>query len=287
MVFRRILAAADDSPSARRAFDRALTLARHWDADVVLGHVCETVPDEAHSLLTASNLEEMSQREAEWGMNQLTEVAGDQEVRVLIRSGRDIAGTLCEMADDEDVDLVTMGTLGRTGIARFLIGSVTEQVVRRAPCPVWVERGSGSTAGRLERLVVATDLSPMSEAGLELAAALATDRSLGAEVVCAVEPRYRQLAVDVRKQLIVGLTAQVEALAKKHFGDADPRVTIVEGANVVDAVTAHLVRTSADLLVVSTHGRTGLERVLMGSVAEQLVRFSPCSVLTARSPAAG
>ena len=105
----------------------------------------------------------------------------------------------------------------------------------------------------------------------------------GVEIVSAVEPRYHELSVEAHREATQALHEQTAAMAGTLFGDDAPQTVVVEGTNVVDALTAYAERTSADLLVLSTHGRTGLRSVFMGSVAERLTRFAPCSVLVVRS----
>lgn len=284
MTIRRILAAVDASEPARRAAERAIWLGSRCGAEVTLLHVYETIPDEGMSLLSASNLEEHSRLTAEVEMRRLSGELEASDVPVVIRPGRDVPGTICEVAASEGADVVVVGTLGRTGVARFFLGSVAEQVVRRAPCAVWVERRRAAHDLKVERMLACTDLSPLSRVALELTATMSTALGASAELVSAMEPRYHQLTVEAHREASKVLKERVAALAGTLFGDEAPRTAVAEGANVVDAITAHAVRTSADVLVVATHGRTGLASVLMGSVSERLTRFSPCSVLVARSP---
>lgn len=284
MTIRRIVAAVDASEPARHAAERAVSLAGRWGAELTLVHVYETVPAESASILTATSLNEQSRVAAERGMKALTKAIGEPQDHTIVRPGRDVPGTICEVARDSEADLVVVGTIGRTGVSRFFLGSVAESIVRQAHCPVWVERTPQPTMREVERLVVCTDLSPMSEAGVALASSLATNLGVVVEMVYALEAPYQALSSEVHRKLTAEREEQLTRLGAKYFKDVAPRITIVEGANIVDAVTAHAARTSADLLVLATHGRTGLSRVFMGSIAERVTRFAPCSVLVARSP---
>lgn len=284
MTIRRIAAAVDASEPARRAAERALSLAAACKAETTLVHVCDAGPIEAATILTTNSVIEQTQRAGERAIAELIAELGAPNIDTVFRLGRDVPGTICEAAREFDADLIVTGTIGRTGVSRFFLGSVAENVVRRAHCPVWVERASEPVLREVERLVVCTDLSPMSEAGLSLAGQLAADLGSAVEVVYAFEAPYRGLAIDVRRKLTAELQQQLSQLATKHFEGTAPRITIVEGANVVDGITAHASRISADLLVLASHGRTALSRMFMGSVAERVTRFAPCSVLVARSP---
>lgn len=286
MTLRRILAAVDPSEPARHAAERAMWLGSRCGAEVTLLHVYETIPDQGASLLSATNFEEHSRRTAEVDMRKLVGELDKPDVPVLIRPGRDVPGTICEVAEAEGADMIVVGTLGRTGVARFFLGSVAEQVVRRATCPVWVERRRTIHDLKIDHMVACTDLSQMSKVGLALAAELSAQLEARVEVVSAVEPRYHELSTEAHREATKTLTERVSEMAATVFGEETPRTTVAEGANVVDAITAHATQTSADVLVVGTHGRTGLRSVFMGSVAERLTRFAPCSVLVVRSPVA-
>lgn len=284
MKIRRIVAAVDASEPARRAAERALSLAGHCEAKATLVHVCHSGPAEAATIIAADSIIEHSQRAGERTMALLVADLDVPNLETVVRLGSDVPGKICEAARELDADLIVLGTIGRTGVSRFFLGSVAENVTRRAHCPVWVERPSDPVLHEVRRLVVCTDLSPLSEAGLSLAAQFATDLGCMVEIVYAFETPYRGLSIDVRRSVTAKLREQLIQLATKYFGDSVPRVTIVEGANVVDGITAHASRVSADLLVLASHGRTGLSRVFMGSVAERVTRFAPCSVLVGRSP---
>ncbi len=264
-----------------------MSLARRLEAELTLVRVYGPgLADEA-SVLSATRIIEQNRRLADKAMQVLVAQLRAPDVRTVLQLGHDVSGTICDIAREQGADLIVTGTLGRTGVSRFFLGSVAENVMRRAHCPVWVERPSEPSVRDVERMVVCTDLSPLSEAGIALAASLATELGSAVEIVYALEPPYRGLSIDARREATEALRQRLSELATTHFEGTAPRVTIVEGANVVDGITAHASRTSPDLLVLATHGRTGLSRAFMGSVAERVARFAPCSVLVARSPVEG
>lgn len=282
MKMQRIVAAVDGSTQARRAAERALQLGDQLNSEVSFVHVYSPGPRQGLSAVNATHLVDHNRGLADKAMQVLLAQLGSPQVDTIVDVGADVPGTIC--SHGRGADLIVLGTIGRTGVSRFHLGSVAESVVRRAHCPVWVERTPSSASLGLGRLLVCTDLSPLSETGLALAAEMAPKLGLSVEVVYALEPAYHGLSVDVLKDVTGTLEGQLSELAAKYFGPTQARVSIVEGANAVDAITAHATRTSPDLLVLATHGRTGLRRAFMGSVAERLVRFAPCSALVARSP---
>ncbi|MEC7521945.1 MAG: universal stress protein [Myxococcota bacterium] len=148
-----------------------------------------------------------------------------------------------------------------------------------------------------QSILVATDFSDAANYGLEKAGELA--REVGAKVtVCHVlDPSplapiatrgeaAKQLAVeqDVEKAIHAALTEVVE----KHYGDIEKTKTaLIISPNAADGICHYAQKEDVDLIVISTHGRTGLAHLLIGSVAENVVRHSPCPVLTVRSPVQG
>jgi universal stress protein A len=129
------------------------------------------------------------------------------------------------------------------------------------------------TPVHIRQIVVATDFSPHSEHAFEAALALAAH--FGARLhVLHVAPHEREREAAI---------ARLEALAAERLTAADSTVVVTSGVPASEIVR-YADREKADLIVMGTHGRTGLAHVLRGSVAEQVVRHGPCKVLTIRVP---
>ena len=179
-----------------------------------------------------------------------------------------------------------MGSHGYTGLRHLLLGSVAESIVRHAHCRVLVVR---SERPPLEpgRIVLGDDLTPTSRGAREDALALSVELGVGVDVVHALDlgiPYLSTLEIALPSRLFEEAYAEsserLEALARKT-----PECEI---ENVVSSErAAHAICTRADkigagLVVVGSHSRQGLERALLGSVAERVVRHAPCSVLIVR-----
>jgi nucleotide-binding universal stress UspA family protein len=293
----RILVALDLSDSSLAALKSAKALADERGAKLAVVHVAahyhEVQPFFPQSygpnMTTHLQLEQLA-REAL--ARELEQVEGCADVERFFEIGAPYA-EIVRRAEAWRADLIVVGSHGKTGLSRALLGSVAEHVVRVAHCPVLVSRparGSGV-------VIAATDLSDPSLPAVAAAADEARRRGASLTVVHAMESSLA--AYGAPAAALFGTTAavpspddqtQVREWLVTLLGDA-MRGFGVEGEPLVVAggVIASVVRAveerRADLLVIGTHGRTGISRLLLGSVAEKLVRLVDCSVLVARKAA--
>ena len=135
-----ILVPTDGSPAADAAVDHAVTLADRFDATV---HALYVVDATAYSAIEAGTdiVAEALETEGEDAVSRIAAAADEADISVIesVVSGTAYRSIL-EYADDHDIDLIVMGTHGRRGIDRYLLGSVTERVVRSANQPVLTVR---------------------------------------------------------------------------------------------------------------------------------------------------
>ncbi len=205
--------------------------------------------------------------------------------------------------DDPLPDLVVVGTHGRSAVARFFVGSVADRVARHAPCSVLLARPRGDGGGELGPIVVGLDGSESAARALDwLTRRLPLPSGGEIRLVRAVTPPaflgYADGALLVPGQLeTLTLALQQEAedartdlarTADELKGEATAGAaarTIVAEALPGDAASVLLDAAhdhNAGLLVVGSHGSTGLERFLLGSVSEKVLRHAECSVLVVR-----
>lgn len=199
-------------------------------------------------------------------------------------------------ASEADVDLIALGTHGRRGPSRILLGSVAEEVVRRADRPVLTVRGDENDHAQphpqdVDRILVPVDFSDHSRAALRTAKAWATlyDASLdvlhvvaealhptfyagGVESIYDMEPNIEEKVQD-RLDAFVAETGGPDVELRPHVRVGNASSDIVEFAD----------EQGIDLVTMSTHGRTGLDRFLLGSVAEKIVRHARCPVITQKA----
>lgn len=189
---------------------------------------------------------------------------------------------------------IVMGTHGRDGLARTVLGSCTEGLLRKSTVPVLVAPRSGQTAGGNgpSRILCAIDDSLPARAAFEAALAIARERNAQLELLTIVAidnmyaEAYEREGFDPAGS-IGGFYAQAQArlldLARAAQAQGVRSTTCVAGASDVGhAIVAHATGSESDLIVLGTHGRHGIERAFLGSTAEGVLRHSTKPVLALR-----
>lgn len=298
MPLRKIVVGVDFSPGAEVAAARAAEVAAQTGAELVLIHAATIAeePDVPASMRPTANAlrgiltERLARdRAAIADLRERLQGGGITVSQLLI--DRDPDDALVEAATELGADLIVTGTRDRGRLRRWLLGSVAEQVVRAASCSVLVTRGGDPDRG-FERIVVGTDFSPAAEGALARAVELARPGATIDAVHCFHVPLLSlTTAADavpvegydsLRAELLADAHAHGDAALAAH---AAAPVTIrfhLKEESPREAVCDLAEQHHADLVVVGSHGRRGLRRVLLGSVAEAVVRHAPCSVLVAR-----
>ncbi|HWG85839.1 MAG TPA: universal stress protein, partial [Deinococcales bacterium] len=277
-MYRRILVPVDGSPCGERAAATAVAFAARLGAGVVFTFVLR----ERYARMPSS--EEAGQRARALGQALLerwerdgSDLPGGAGSRFV--EGGDVAATIVQTAHSESCDLVCMGTHGREGLPRLLLGSVAERITRLAGVPVLLDRGAADRPRTLQRIVVAVDGSEPSLLAARHAVGLA--RSLGAALTLLHVVPEAPLPLDVMGVYVdaaeesVGRARQAGqelldgTLARFPNLVATTRLIDAGGSRVGDAIARAAAEDGADLIVLGTHGRSGLDHLLLGSVAER------------------
>ncbi len=283
-MFKRILVPLDGSQLSQRALEPALTLASRTGAEVLL--VRTPVSD---SLGVGSDSRQASlHNEVQTYLDMLRQ-SNEQPgltMRTHVIDG-DAASAIVDVALREHADLISMSTHGYSGLTRWVLGSVTEKVLHTAPCPVWVVR-----AARMpKKILITLDGSALSETALEPGLALA--QSLDADVALLrtaphmtgdgnldeherdLSHRFQEDLIDEAREYIYTQSvswAQAGLRIKPEIRIGAPADCILEYIETYDI----------DLIVMATHGRTGLKRWVYGSVTAKVLRSATCSLLVIR-----
>ena len=294
MTFHKILCPIDFSPGAQLAMRVAVRIAVAHDAELVLANVWylpafayaadSSVPSDAVQLMIDDSERGLAQARRE------AEALGARRVTTTLVTGLPWDQLVGLLRGDPAYDLVVMGTRGRTGFARVLLGSVTEQVVRHAPCPVLTVRDQDD-AGAFRHVLCPVDFSDDARRAVDLAAGLAAPDGAGIALLHVVELPVSYSGEPLLPGLIEDLDRRASAGLEQWAAELRARVAVPvttqsrigrPGAQILAALDRD---PSFDLVVMGSHGRTGVRRLLLGSVAEQVIRHAGAPVLVARSPA--
>lgn len=206
--------------------------------------------------------------------------------RVYHHIARDIAAapSILGFAREHDVDLIVMASHGRRGIRRMLLGSVAEEVVRLADVPVMVIRDTETATAEkgFRRVLVPVDFSNHAENALAVGRELAATWDADLDILHVLErPQYSEMQYP-RPIPEADLRAYAEDRMEALLGKDGGRYTIVSGY-AADEIIAEADRQDGTLVVMPSHGLSGLERLLLGSVTERVLRRSDSPVMVLRA----
>ncbi len=288
MTFRNILVATDFSEGARSALRVATRLAIAEDAELVIAHAWEVPTALGGELPIPAEVVSKIQEDAERGLEAAVQEAkqlGAKRVSSRTLNGAATRALLGALDEEPTFDLVVIGTHGRTGLRRILLGSIAEGVVRYAPCSVLVVRPDGKPTP-FAHVLCPTDFSPRSSAAARTAEQLAESGGARLTMFHVVEIGFD--AFRGPSDFVSHLEVAAQAVLDKELVEIRTRVSSpVDGKIATGSPGAQTLKclegdATIDLVVMGTHGRGGLERVIFGSVAEKVVRHAHCPVLIAR-----
>ena len=295
-AFHTILIAADFSEASRDAFQAACSLAREGESRLCVLNVMEPRYEPEPTTFLGDQTARFLRvprdpSEHESLKEQLREVyAPDHplEVQFLTREG-DAAEEILRASESLGSDLIVMGTHGRKGLRRLLAGSVAEAVLRRAQIPVLALRSPhGPHREEAIRVILhPTDFSQASEAPLQVARLLARDH--GARLVLLY---VMPVQVVVDGMMVAGIDPQAELdsleVIRSRVDGPDLKQPVeirLENGSAAFQILRVAEEIGADLIVMGTHGRSGIGRLILGSEAETVLRRADCPVLAVKGAA--
>lgn len=283
----RVLFPTDGSECAEQARGHAVQLADRFNAalhvihveerDIDLSDVIEVCEDDVLADLHAPHDEKPPVADPHV-----------QECRLVHPSA---AGGILSYAAEHDISLIVLGTHGRSGVRRLVLGSVAEEVVRKAPCPVLTVGRSASAVSSFQdgTLLVPIDFSEHQDRLLAHARELARMYNMSLTLFHAIELRGLPDAygVDANPPKPGTLTDRTKKVIEKRADElremgVETRVEVRNGHPAVEILEAAN-DFEVSLVAIATHGRSGVDRMLMGSVAEKVLRRAPCPVFTVKS----
>ncbi|WP_049907200.1 universal stress protein [Halovivax asiaticus] len=275
-MYDRVLVPVDDREPSSVALTYALEVAAAYDATAHLLYVADT--NKPSQVQYQGAVLDVLEQEGE-------EVLADASERAT-NAGVTVDDELVQgdprheiVAASEGADLVVMGTHGRSGIDGYLLGSVTEHVVRKTETPVVTVREKATWTYPHERVLVPFDGSPHARDALELATAVAADTGATLHLLGVVdEPTFGAFGSSTGDE-------DARELLDAAMADIDdvPVETVVESGAVPETIRTVATDAGADLIVMGTHGRQGVNERLLGSTTDRVLRSAPVPVLTVGS----
>lgn len=295
MTFGKILCPTDFSLGSQQAMLLAVRLANESDAELVLAHAWYLPPlvyaeEPAFPPDAIQAMVDDDERGLAAAAAEATRL-GARRVTTRFLAGVPWDQIVTLLRGDSAFGLVVMGTHGRTGLDRVVMGSVTEKVIRHAPCPVLAVPARGQVSA-FRHVLCPVDFSESSRHAVALAAELAAAGGAGITLLHVLEvPVTYSSEVHVDGFVDV-LDQRAARLLEEWAWDLKTKVSVPvaiqsrsggAGAQILAALDDD---PTFDLVVMGSHGRSGLPRALLGSVAEKVVRHAGRPVLIARGRSA-
>jgi len=286
MDIKNVLVPVDFSPPSRLAVNYGVSLAREFRAKLILMHVVESPSALAHPFSAESARIEKEHREQATRMLSALLASEDQDdldLRIVIKTG-DIKEEIASTISEQRADVAVMGTHGRGLFGRWLIGSITQGILRKVPIPV-LTICRATRPLTLKRILFATDLSESSKHGFGFALEMARKMRSDVVILHALE----------RVSLTYGSDEMVGYVSQHNIGEARAKLTELVAAGsrqgvkveplLVEGVAAEEIlkaadETTADLILITVQRRGFVERALLGTTAERVIREAHVPVLS-------
>lgn len=304
---RRVLCPIDFSDHSRHALDCALAIARWYGSRVTLLHVYTRWPPEdvtppsrlEGALYSPSPDVEIDREALRRQMRDLVpEPAGEGvEVDVSLREAENVHREILAQAAATTADLIVIGSHGRTGFERLLLGSITEKILRKATCPVMVVPPRAADLDpavpvQFKRILCPIDFSPGSEVALPYALSLAEEADARLTLVHAIEiPPELYPSRDARHEHVAEIRAAAEAerlralraLVPDGLDDYCTVETVVAEGRASREILRLAAERRSDLIVMGVQGRGAVDLLMFGSNTHEVIRAAPCPILTIRA----
>ena len=281
--YKKILVAYDGSEAARNALAVSAKLAKQDNSWI---KVLAVVPpyDGDLDLIGISNIKETIEGPGEELLAEAREIADNEGVHVLTNLAQgEPYEHISSVADDENCDLIVMGRQGVDHFERELMGSVTARVIGYTDRNILVVPENFSWNGKWDSILIATDGSTNNEAAYEEALQIAQKCSARIAVITAVKTDVNNEAVAFAQAAVMELEMKAQNIVnefKERAAEMDIHVeTFVRQGEPHQVITALAAQLGITAIVMSTHGKTGIKRLLMGSVTQRTIGYADCPVL--------
>ncbi len=277
--FRKILVAYDGSESAKNALREACRLAKAEQAWIKLLAVVPPYEGDL-DLIAVHNIKEAIEGPGRKLLEEAEKIAEAEEVNVLkdLEQGEPYE-RIVAVAEDESCDLIVMGRKGMSAIERELVGSVTARVIGHTTKDVLVVPEGSRISW--EKILVATDNSPNCRPAVEHAFDIAKEHGskIAAVTVVYSNDEFFTVAHQFIEEMIAKAREKLDELKEEAGSMGLDLVIMVKEGEPHKGIAEAAEEFGATTIVMGSHGRTGLSRLLMGSVTERVIGFASCPVL--------
>lgn len=283
-MFDTILVPTDGSENAERALEHATMLADVYEASVHGVYVVNlTYAADFEGGIDSESVRRALEREGEQAVGSLESACAENGIDVTteVLNGRP-ASQIAAYAEENDVDLVVMGTQGRSGVSRLLLGSVTESVLRHSGLPVLTVPADSPTIDD-----VYTDLLVATDGSDDAIRAIDTAVDIGGRFGTAIHGLYVIDSAFTRNQLIDEALERegeraLENLEDRASSEGLDVTTTARKGSPHEEIGAYAAENDIDLIVLGSHGKGTLERTFLGSVSERTLRTAKRPILVTR-----
>lgn len=292
MLIQRILCPIDFSEFSTRAFRHALSLAEHYRASLVALHVVEMwkYPYADYAATAGgdyANLRHSLHKGAKQHLQEFVNQHSHEGINpeLVICEGR-ASDSILAFAQMEKIDLVVMGTHGRRGFDRLMLGAATDRVMREASCPVLAVRKpphdavaageKGHYIHHLKQILLCTDFSENSRRALDYAISVAEEYDAELTVMHVVEEAPSPAR---REEVLATATRQLERLIPAEKRDNIKLRTAVRMGKPYQRIVEYAREAEIDLVTMGVRGAGALDRAIFGSTTYRVIQLGPCPVL--------
>ena len=292
MEINKILVPIDFSSFSDKALEFALEIAERFKSNLALLHAVVLFRDDINEEQQLQEYEEWlkmheSRLTSHMHINKKKAAKREIEVETHILRGISPADVILDFLNDHNFDLIVMGTHGRTGLKHLFQGSVAEKIVRLSPVPVLAVHRS-VTKFQVQKILVPIDFSSYSKEATDYAIAIAQNLNAQIDFIHVIEqeihPSFYASGIKSIFQIDKGLKDRViynmkDFLADQISPDIQVNFLVREGRAHKEIVD-YSKENNSNIIVIATHGLTGLDYILLGSTTEKVIRWANCPVLT-------
>lgn len=283
---KKILFPTDFSDTANNAFIYALNIAKAANASILTLHsyslpdigtaVGFTLPNHLQKFYESIDINELENFRA--ALPALKKIADDNgfdqiEMQHALVSSIDTRQTILDVAKEEGVDLIVMGTTGAGGLKEVFFGSNTAEVMENADCPVLAIPKKATFGGAIKKIAITTEYSKDEEKALDKTIAFA--KMLGASVEC--------INVDIYHTH--RYYNQMALLKIRYEDEKNVSFKVLEGNNIESTITQYLKENDTDILVMLTHKRSFIEELFHYSVTKKMAYHSTTPIMSIQAHA--